>query len=77
MVTADLDNTVAKGARWGWEFVNVGNGHASDDFQVYSKDWKSAVLDVIEGEHWADWLKKIGAEPFVPKARELSTRAGS
>jgi hypothetical protein len=68
-MTEILDDTLARGTRWGWEFVNVGNRHPTDDFQLYYQDWTSDTLDIIEGANWNSWLAKIGAARFVPRPR--------
>lgn len=69
-MTAILDNTLARGTRWGWEFVDVDNHFPDDIFDMYTKDWTSSVLDVIEGPNWEKWVKKIGAPRFVPERRK-------
>ncbi|MBI4581416.1 MAG: hypothetical protein HY718_17065 [Planctomycetes bacterium] len=68
-MTTILETTLTHGTRWGWEFVNAGNRHAVDDYQLYDENWKSRTLDVIEGDNWPAWVKKIGAPPFVPRPR--------
>lgn len=69
-MAAILDNTLARGTRWGWEFVDVDNRYPDDPFDLYTKDWTSPVLDVIEGPNWDAWLKKIGAPKFAPTPRK-------
>jgi hypothetical protein len=66
-----LDNTLARGTRWGWDFVNVANNHPADLFHLYQPNWTSPVLDIIEGTNWAKWLDKIGAGEFIPQPRQL------
>jgi len=68
-MTEILENTLARGTRWGWDFVSAGNQHATDDYQLYRADWTSETLDILEGDRWPTWLKKIGAPPFVPQPR--------
>ncbi len=68
-MTRILENTLARGTRWGWEFVNAGNSHARDSFMLYEQDWSSRVLDVIDGEHWQEWLRRIGAARFAARPR--------
>jgi hypothetical protein len=74
-MTEILDDTLARGTRWGWEFVNVGNRHATDDFHLYYENWSGDTLDIIEGGNWAAWQAKIGAPPFVPSPRNPIWRA--
>jgi len=65
-----LENTLARGTRWGWDCVKAANTRGRGDrFALYDQDWTSPVLDVIEGENWDKWLDKIGAARFVPKPR--------
>ncbi len=68
-MTAILENTLARGTRFGWDLVNAGNRHATDDFQLYDEHWRSLTLDIIDGDNWPKWLKKIGVKPFVPRPR--------
>ena len=68
-MTAILENTLARGTRFGWDLVNAGNRHAHDDYHLYDERWHSETLDIIDGENWPQWLKKIGAKPFVPQPR--------
>ncbi len=72
-MTAILQNTLERGTRWGWEFVNAGNGRVTDGFQLYDGDWSSPITDVVEGLRWNEWLDRIGVKAFVPKPRELTT----
>ncbi len=73
--TRILDDTLKLGTRWGWECVNAGNEHETDNYCLYNRDWSSPVADVIEGPNWEHWLKKIGAPRFVPQARPMSRPA--
>jgi hypothetical protein len=68
-MTAILENTLARGTRFGWDLVNAGNRHPEDDYHLYDKNWHSETLDIIDGENWPKWVKKIGAKPFVPQPR--------
>ncbi|GMU20746.1 MAG: hypothetical protein AMXMBFR13_08420 [Phycisphaerae bacterium] len=74
-MTAILENTLARGTRFGWEFVNAGNRHERDEFHVYRQDWTSPCLDIIEGDKWPAWQRKIGAPPFVPRPRQTDAGA--
>jgi hypothetical protein len=68
-MTAILENTLARGTRFGWDFVNAGNRHAADDYHLYDERWHSQTLDIIDGDNWPQWLRKIGVNPFVPQPR--------
>ena len=71
-LTQILDNTLQRGTRWGWELVKAANLRPQDGFALYNKDWTGPILDVIEGQNWDKWLKKIGAARFVPKPRVMT-----
>jgi hypothetical protein len=58
VMTEFLDNTLSRGTRWGWDFVNAENQHAANAFDLYDQDWTSKTLDIIEGGNWPKWLKK-------------------
>jgi hypothetical protein len=68
-MTGILENTLARGTRFGWDLVNAGNRHATDDYHLYDEHWHSQTLDIIDGENWPKWLAKIGVKPFVPQPR--------
>ncbi|MFN7138877.1 MAG: hypothetical protein ACK4UN_06030, partial [Limisphaerales bacterium] len=70
-MTAILNNTLSRGTRWGWDFVNVANNYPSDIFHLYHPNWTSSVLDIIEGTNWNSWLGKIGVSKFTPEPRSL------
>jgi hypothetical protein len=69
-LTRILDNTLARGTRWGWDMVKIANTRPQDGFSLYRKDWTSPVLDLVEGENWDKWLAKIRASRFVPQPRD-------
>lgn len=56
-----LENTLRRGTRLGWEFVNVAADRDGDPFAPYFRDGTSPVLDVIDGDRWAAWRARIGA----------------
>ncbi len=68
-MTAFLNNTLARGTRWGWDFVNIANNFPNDIFHLYHPNWTSSVLDIIEGANWNAWLTKIGVGEFTPEPR--------
>jgi hypothetical protein len=70
-MAAILSNTLARGTRWGWDFVNTANNFPADPFHLYHPDWTSPVLDIIEGTNWDGWLAKMGVQRFVPQTRHL------
>jgi hypothetical protein len=70
-MTSILTNTLARGTRWGWDFVNLANDFPNDIFDLYQTNWTSTVLDVIEGTNWNTWLGKIGVSDFTPPPRSL------
>lgn len=69
-----LENTLARGTRWGWEFVNVANNYPNDPFHLYRPDWTSPILDIIESDNWENWLDDIGASAFEPYSRNQAAR---
>src|SRR5690606_6548861 len=58
---AILENTLRRGTRLGWEFVNVAADREGDPFAPYFADGESPVLDIIDGERWRAWLERIRA----------------
>ena len=53
-----LENTLHKGTRFGWEFVNLA-ANSKGFFSCYNDDWspKSTIASV--DEHWNEWLDKV------------------
>lgn len=59
-VPAMLENTLAQGTRFGWEFVDVGNSTAGS-FSLYNDDWSpKPPMAAIDGR-WDEWMGKVRA----------------
>ncbi len=69
-ITDILQNTLQRGTRFGWDFVNPRNTRATDFFSLYFSNWTGPVLDVIEYANWNGWVQQIGAPAFTPQPRE-------
>ena len=54
-----LNNTIAQGTRFGWEFVDL--GASENPFSVYRPDWSPKPLIAVVDENWDDWKNKISA----------------
>ena len=53
-----LMNTLQKGTRFGWEFVNVANS-TNDNFSLYDDNWTpKRVMNVVES-NWDYWMNQV------------------
>lgn len=50
-----LENTLARGTGFGWEFTNVFN-NTDDNFCLYKTDWTAKNVIRMVDEHWGYWL---------------------
>ncbi|MDR2385198.1 MAG: hypothetical protein LBD80_06005 [Tannerella sp.] len=53
-----LENTLAQGTRFGWEFVNIMN-NSSDDFCLYRDDWSPKRVIGLVDNYWGYWLQRV------------------
>jgi hypothetical protein len=53
-----LENTLAQGTRFGWEFVNVANS-SGDSFSLYHDDWSPKRVIGLVDDHWGYWLQRV------------------
>lgn len=53
-----LNNTLAQGTRFGWEFVSIDNA-TNGSFSMYNDDWSPKRVMGIVDIHWEDWLTNI------------------
>ena len=55
---AMLRNTLARGTRFGWEFVNVG-ASSNAAFSLYNDDWSPKPLIAVVDDHWDEWMAEV------------------
>lgn len=53
-----LENTLAQGTRFGWEFVSVTN-NSGDSFSLYRDDWSPKRVIGFVDDHWGYWLQRV------------------
>ncbi len=53
-----LMNTLNRGTRFGWEFVNIGNS-TTDNFCLYNNDWSPKRVISIVDNNWETWVHKV------------------
>lgn len=59
-VPALLRSTLARGTKFGWEFVNIAP-RSGDPFCLYHDDWSPKEVMRPVDEHWPEWLAEIDA----------------
>jgi hypothetical protein len=63
-----LENTLAQGTRFGWEFVSVTNNTAGD-FSLYNNDWSPKHVISRVDNRWGYWLQRINS---IEKEKEIN-----
>jgi hypothetical protein len=61
-----LENTLARGTRFGWEFVSV-TPQSGNSFSLYNDDWSPKRVMAIVDNQWNYWLERVkSAEESQP-----------
>ncbi|MDR0394801.1 MAG: hypothetical protein LBH77_06550 [Tannerella sp.] len=53
-----LENTLAQGTRFGWEFVSVMNS-SDNSFCLYRDDWSPKRVISLVDNYWGYWLQRV------------------
>jgi hypothetical protein len=65
-----LENTLAQGTRFGWEFVSVTN-NSGGSFSLYHDDWSPKRVIGFVDDHWGYWLQRVET---VEKESRIQTK---